>query len=64
MTNIYGIYSNNPSARAIINKAIAKANTMFNPSYNQYVEELTGIPSDRTAEDYAGCDRELKTNHK
>ena len=63
MNNIYGIYSENPSARNIIRKAIEKANTMFNPSYNQYVEELTGTPSDRTAEDYAGCEQEKLTEH-
>ena len=40
--------------RRIIREAIAKANTMFSPSYNQHTEALSGIPSDRDEYDYAG----------
>lgn len=44
-------------------QAIRKANKIFNPSYNLHTEELTGIPSDRDAYDYAGSERETLINN-
>jgi len=51
MTNIYGIYSNNPSARAIINSKIRNAErdrNKYNVSLIRSVEDSTGV----TASDY------------
>jgi hypothetical protein len=48
------------NSREIIRGAITKANKMFNPSFNQKAEELSGEPSDRTAYDYAGTEMEHK----
>lgn len=52
----------NPRERTIINEAIHKSNTMFNPSFNQHTEALSSEPNDRDAYDFAGC--ELETNHE
>lgn len=54
----------NPRIKTIIAQAISKANTMFNPSYNQHVEELSGEPSDRDAGDYSGTEREVINNEQ
>jgi hypothetical protein len=51
------------NSKEIIRKAIEKANKMFNPSYNQHTEALSGEPSDRTAYDYAGSEQETLTEH-
>jgi len=53
----------NPRVKTIIANAIAKANTMFSPSYNQHTEELSGESNDRSAYDYAGTEQELKQEH-
>lgn len=46
------------NSRSIIRRSIEKVNKMFNPSYNDHVEALSGEPSDRTAYDYAGTEQE------
>lgn len=51
------------NAREIIRHAIAKANSMFNTSFNKHTEELSGEPSDRDSYDYAGTEMELATNN-
>ena len=53
----------NPRERAIQTQAIIKANKMFNPSYNQHTEELTGESNDRTPYDYAGTEQEILIEH-
>ena len=52
------IFRDNLSAQSIIRQAINRANKQFNPSLNQTAEELSGIPSDRDAYDYAGTEQE------
>lgn len=54
----------NPRIKTIVENAIRKSNTMFNPSYNQHVEELSGLPSDRDSSDYSGTEKELLTEHE
>lgn len=51
------------NARRIINGWFAKANSQFNPSLNQRVEDWTGEPSDRDSYDYAGTEQEIKQEH-
>lgn len=51
----------NPRVKVIQEQAIRKANSMFNPSFNQHTEELTGEPSDRDSYDYAGVEKEWNT---
>ena len=52
------------NSKSIINHAVAKANTMFNPSYNQHTEELSGEPSDRSNYDYAGSEPSNQVEHE
>lgn len=52
MTNIYGQYADNPSARAIINHALQKAKQeRYGGYWTRKVEELTGEYADRGPED-------------
>lgn len=49
--------------KEIVRKAIARANKMFNPSFNRHTEELSGEPNDREAYDYSGTEMETLTKN-